>query len=215
MKQGAIITGDIVESTKLDFGGRTRMLNSLQELSYLLSPICKCEIEIFRGDSFQISVSEGCEVLRIAIIIRAFLRSQKFDESDYIPDARIAIGVGTLEYQTRDIGKSDGQAYRNSGRLLDDMNRERLGIATPWREVNDELKISTAFADDIISSWTQRQSIVALKKLLTDETHVAISIALGISRQMVDKAIKASKIYLIQNYIHRFRQIYEEKTVKK
>ena len=206
MKIGAIITGDIVDSTKLTVEGRESMLNNLQLIPEVLSPVQKVSIENFRGDSFQIGISDAVTALRCALAIRAWLRSHKLYDSKVL-DARLAIGVGTLDYESETLSTSDGEAYRLSGRLLDDMNKSRLEIGTPWEDVNEELKLATAFADNIVSSWSHNQSKIILRSLITSKNHVELSHELGISRQMVDKSLKASKEELIEAYIKRFEKL--------
>lgn len=212
MKSGAIITGDIVNSTKLTVEGRETMLKILQLIPEVLSPVQNVSFEFFRGDSFQLGISNAESAVRCAIAVRAWLRCHRVNES-MVLDARLAVGVGTLDYESDALATSDGEAYRLSGRLLDEMNKSRLEISTPWHEVNEELKLLTAFADDIISSWSQNQSKVILRSLISFKNHVELSRELGISRQMVDKSLKASKSELIEAYIKRYeklitRQIY-------
>ena len=206
MKSGAIITGDIVNSTKLTVEGRDLMLKNLQLIPEVLAPVQSVSIEIFRGDSFQLGISKAESALRCALAIRALLRSHRVHGSKVL-DARLAIGIGTLDYESDALSTSDGEAYRLSGRLLDDMNKSRLEIKTPWHEVNEELKLPTAFADDIVSSWSQNQSKIILLSLISSKTHVELSQELEISRQMVDKSLKASKEELIEAYIKRYETL--------
>lgn len=206
MKSGAIITGDVVDSTKLTVEGREIMLNALQLIPEVLSPVQEISIEIFRGDSFQLGINSAYSALRCALAIRAWLRCHKVYGSKVL-DARLALGIGTLDYESDALSTSDGEAYRLSGRLLDDMNKSRLEIKTPWRDVNEELKLSTAFADDIVSAWSQNQSKIILQRLVTLKTHVELSQELGVSRQMVDKSLKASKEELIEAYIKRYEYL--------
>lgn len=207
MKIGAIITGDIIDSTRLTSAERNAMLADLQSLPVLLASIEKTGFEIFRGDSFQIGVAEAAKSLQAALIIRAFLRSRKIESDNRQLDARLAIGIGNLDYQSDSLSTSDGEAYRLSGRLLDKMEKSRLEIATPWQTVNEELKITTAFADEIVSSWTISQSKIALMSLSTDLTHSEIAQKLGVSRQMVDKSLRASREELIATYNKRFETL--------
>ncbi len=206
MKIGAIITGDIVDSTKLSLVERKIMLNAIDSVPEILSGY-DISIEIFRGDSFQMRVNQVKDSLKIALIIRAYLRSHKLESPKTILDARIAIGIGAIEYESETLSKSDGEAYRLSGRLLDAMRKARLEITTPWQHVNSELSLTTAFADDIASSWTPNQSEIMLLSLLSSKSHLEISQELGISRQMVDKSLKSSKKELIYAYIKRFEEL--------
>lgn len=195
-----------MNSTKLSVEGRDVMLDNLQLIPEVLSPVQKVSIEIFRGDSFQLGVPDAVHALRCALAIRAWLRSHKLYESNVL-DARLAIGVGTLDYESDSLSTSDGEAYRLSGRLLDDMHKSRLEIRTPWDKVNEELKLPTAFADEIVSSWTLNQSKIILMSLISSKSHVELSHELAISRQMVDKSLKASKEELIEAYIKRYEKL--------
>lgn len=211
MKIGAIITGDIVDSTKMAAEERNSMLLMLQSLPELLSTFTKIDLEIFRGDSFQIRVWDPVDSLKVALAIRAHIRSFKFAEYNRQWDARMAIGVGTVEYENGTLATSDGEAYRSSGRGLDSIGKYRLTIKTPWKEVNKELRVSTAFADDIVSGWTQSQSRVMFQSLTTSLTHAEIGSILGITRQMVDKALRAGKEDLMNLYINRFEELIKKR----
>lgn len=211
MKIGAIITGDIVDSTKMVAEERNSMLRMLQSLPALLLPLTKIDLEIFRGDSFQIRVGNPVDSLTAALAIRAHIRSYKFAEHNRQWDARLAIGIGTVEYDNGSLATSDGEAYRASGRGLDSIGKNRLTIETPWENVNKELRVSTAFADDIITDWTQSQSRVMFQSLTADLSHAEIGDILGISRQMVDKALRAGKEDLMNLYLNRFAELIKER----
>ncbi len=215
-KFGAIITGDIIDSTALTPQEREIMLQALTAIPETLTPIApRLVVEIFRGDSFQVYVPEPQMAVEVAIGIRAWLRSQKMFSPNTILDARLAIGIGSIDFESDSLATSDGEAFRRSGRLLDEMTRARLEISTPWESVNDELKVSTAFADDIISSWTESQSNIMLQSLLTRGSHLEIAGKLNISRQMVTKSLKISKEELISSYISRFELLVSTHLKKK
>lgn len=206
MNVGAIITGDIVDSTKLTLEEREVMLSSLMAIPEVLKPIQEnLSIEIFRGDGFQIGVANVESALTVAIVVRAWLKSIQLDT--HTLDARIALGIGEINFDSGSLATSDGEAFQLSGRLLDSMHKSRLEVETPWKDVNDELELSTAFADDIISSWSKRQSEAIIPSLLTSKSHSEIAQTLNISRQMVDKALKAAKEDLIMAYINRYQML--------
>ncbi len=214
MKTIAIITGDIVDSTKLNLAERDIMIRALQAIPEILSPFDRVSMEIFRGDSFQIQIHRAAIAAKAAITIRSWLRSQiELSGKDPL-DARLAIGIGGKDYESESLSTSDGEAFRLSGRLLDKMQKARLAVATPWPSVNEELGLSTAFVDDIISSWSQNQSKIMLLRLQTDKSHLEMSQILEISRQMVDKSLKSSKEDLIESYIERFEKIITEHTIE-
>jgi hypothetical protein len=80
--------------------------------------------EIFRGDAFQLEVSEPEEALRIAIQIKAFLKTVKLD-------ARMSIGFGDKTYDADKISESNGTAFVRSGESFDQLkNRKTLWPST-------------------------------------------------------------------------------------
>ncbi len=106
----------------------------------------------------------------MALTIRAIIRANKFAGNNHQWDARMAIGIGTLDYETDLLSTSDGEAYRLSGKCLDSIGKGRLCIKTPWEDVNKELTVSTLFADDIVTGWTQSQSRIIFEKLLKNNS---------------------------------------------
>lgn len=150
--------------------------------------------------------------MKTALAVRAIIRTNKYAGSNAQWDARIAIGIGSLDYETDTLSTSDGEAYRLSGRGLDSIGKARLAIETPWENANKELKVSTMFADNIVSGWTRSQSEVMFEKLTNDRSQEEIGNRLGISRQMVSKALKAAGEELIRIYIQRFEELINEKT---
>ncbi len=183
------------------------MVTKLQSLPEVVSSIADMRIEMFRGDSFQIGVKEAGKSLKVAIAIRAYLRSNRFIRSNQQWDARMAIGIGSLDYEYDTLATSDGEAYRVSGRGLDDIGKAHLYIETPWKDINYALLVSTAFADDVISGWTQSQSKAIFQSLATGMNHTEIAGCLGVSRQMIDKSLRAAKESLINLYIQQFEQL--------
>lgn len=189
------------------------MLQLLQSLPEWLSPLCKTNIEIFRGDSFQLKITEPSKAVQIALAIRAIIRANKFKDNNTQWDARIAVGIGTLDFETDTLSTSDGEAYRLSGRGLDLIGKARLYIETPWEDVNKELMVSTLFADDIVSGWTPKQSRIMFEKLVNNQNQEKIGKILGASQQMVSKTLKAAKEDLFSVYIKRFEDLINERTI--
>ena len=99
MRTTAIITGDIVDSTKLSLAERDIMVKTLQNIPEILHPISRISLEIFRGDSFQIQIHDIAASAKAAITVRAWLKSQPITGKTPL-DARLAIGIGEADYQS-------------------------------------------------------------------------------------------------------------------
>lgn len=202
-----IITGDIIDSTSIPIEQRKDLLTAISVISEELQVFSPLKCEIYRGDSFQIVVNRPEMAMLIAILLRAGLKSRIPKGSKQNWDARIAVGIGEMEFISDSILVSDGEAFRLSGREFDELGKRNLAIRTRWDDANEELKISTAFADDIITNWTSSQSLVIYMSLAYQMTQKEIADKLGQSSQNISKLSNVAKEKLIRTYINRCTQI--------
>ena len=207
MKMKGVITGDIVQSSKIEPEKRQLLIDRIQCIAHETSKWGNVKVEIFRGDSFQALVDNVEESLKITILFRAGLLG-------YTPmgsvkwDARVALGIGSIDfYKENSIVESDGEAFKNSGRGFDKLEKvDRLVLKTPWDDINDEFKISTAFVDNLMSGWTTMQARIVYLSLLSDDTQNEIAQKLHKTQQAVSKLANGGKLRLIELYLERFRQ---------
>lgn len=207
MKTRGVITGDIVKSKSITSEWRSKLVGIIEETVSQYSLEHPLKIEFFRGDSFQIILEQPEAALQLAILIRAALKYKTPSEYKKLWDARMAIGIGTVSYTSDKVVMSDGEAFRFSGRELDEIGKKKLTIKTPWDEVNEELKVSTAFADDIISNWTLSQSEVIYESLRSSSTQKELAISLNKTAQSISKLLAVAKESLIRNYLNRYQQL--------
>lgn len=168
----AVLTGDIAGSRRLSRRVRTELPAALRGIAStarerFAKAVCH-PIDVFRGDSWQLLVREPSRSLRIALFMRANLRAA-FEETRV--DTRVAIGVGTVDFVPEtDISGGDGEAFRLSGRALDEMGRGfRMAVAlSPGfpKSTNRLLDAVAKLIDVQAASWTQRQAFAVGKALL-------------------------------------------------
>ena len=184
------------------------LLDTIQEIVHELEVLSPMRLEFFRGDSFQIVVDNPVETLKITVLLRAGLKCRTPKGSEQLWDARMAIGIGSIAYSSEKVVVSDGEAFHLSGWEFDELGKRKLSVRTPWKEVNDELKVSTAFADDIISGWSATQAQVIYLTFLNKEFYQKeIALRLNKSAQSVSKLLSAGKESLIRFFLERFAQI--------
>lgn len=202
----AVLTGDITSSSKTN---RTILLRDLKEIlknvaSHQKEEGVKSSFELYRGDSFQGVIAKPEDALKYALLIRTHLK-QVNTITDR--DARIAIGVGTINFPSKAIAEADGEAFRNSGPLLDTMkNGPRLKVLTPWKAVNEEMEVSLILADTIIRRWTETQAEV-IAEILKENTQMEIASKLGISQSAVNQRLKAAHWEAVEKLLARFHTL--------
>jgi hypothetical protein len=191
----AILTGDIVDSRKVD---SETWLNSLKTLfsEYGVQPK---DWEIYRGDSFQIK-TEPLFALKLAYIIKANIK--KFSPLD----ARIGIGIGDINYQSDKLSESNGNAFIYAGESFDGLKTSTLAIKSTWHQfdltINTMLDIFALTADD----WTSTSAEIILKALQRPELNqkqLAVSlnkksqsaISAGLKRGGYDELLKLLNYY--------------------
>ncbi len=202
-----VITGDIIESSVIQIEYRDILLGSVRKIANDLSVIEPVKIEFFRGDSFQMIINHPENAIKIAILLRAGLKSHTPKECKKLWDARLSLGVGTISYHANNIVVSDGEAFQYSGRKLDEIGKRRLIVKTRWSDANEELQVSTAFADEVISSWSVSQSRATYQALLYNTSQKEIAHKFKKSAQNISKLLSAAKVNLIQMYIERYHNL--------
>lgn len=202
-----VITGDIIESSAIQIKYRDFLLKSIREIADELSVIEPLRIEMFRGDSFQTVINSPENAMKIAVLLRAGLKGHTPKECKKPWDARLSIGVGTISYHADNTVLSDGEAFQYSGRTLDEMGKRRLVVKTRWADVNEELQVSGAFADEVISSWSVPQSQAAYQALLYNTSQKEIAHKFQKSAQNISKLLGAAKLNLVQMYIDRYHKL--------
>lgn len=167
MSRIAVLTGDIVKSTKL----APQALSALREVILTAASDAgrfgavdapATTAEFFRGDEWQAAVVDWSEALRAAVFVRATAIAAG-------GDTRVAIGIGEVERLDRqNVSLSSGEAFTLSGRALDGMKRSQaLALAgTPFApSARPWVDAALRLCDETLSRWTRRQAEFALRYL--------------------------------------------------
>ena len=177
----AIITGDIINSSRYNKEGRDDILLTLRKTIDKLEHRDQCDYSIFRGDSIQGLIYEPQNALRHALYIKSSLKALKISsinesKSDLVKskrirssevDIRISIGIGEVNYMRDRLEESDGEAFRYSGQELDKMKSTGKGIIlkTSFPVVDNEWRVILALMDAIIHKWSVSSAELVLGKL--------------------------------------------------
>lgn len=200
------ITGDIVYSQSVE--KPDIWLNPLKEL-FLKFGDSPADWEIYRGDSFQLTVATK-DAVRVAILIKSVIKKQKSKKLD----VRLAIGVGKEDVYANRVSEAYSEAFVYSGQLLDALKEKKihLGIKSPWNDFDKEFNMMFKLALVIMNSWTGNSAEVAeLLFSISGITQVEIAEKLGIAQSSVNDRIKRGAIYEIMEMEQYFRERIENK----
>ena len=174
----AVLTGDIIASSDMDASRLETVRKGIQFATERFSndyrSSVEARIDMYRGDGWQLVLTEQELAMRLAVFIQADLRA-RFDA-----DTRIAIGLGNCEQLDRTrVSLSTGEAFMLSGRALEAMTGYfDLTAALPDRAgpLRGFVPASLHACSQIIRGWTNRQAeIVALALLHPEATHESLA----------------------------------------
>ncbi|MFP4614626.1 MAG: hypothetical protein ACLFRB_02035 [Thiohalorhabdus sp.] len=198
-----MLTGDLVRSRSLSgealqgaHSGLRRAVAELRDAAWTEEPLPVGELDIFRGDSWQLLLREPGWALRAAVYLRASLLMQG------IADTRIAIGIGGVDRVAEErVSQSAGEAFQLSGEALDAMGpRFRIALnpapslALPARWAG----LVAHLCDSVMAQWEGRQiEIARLACYYPDASHEEIGARLSppITQQAVSKSLLGSGWY--------------------
>jgi hypothetical protein len=168
----AVLTGDIVESSKLSSMIRAQLpeaiLGVAERISHYFPAYLPYALDIFRGDSWQWLVIVPEKSLKMALFMRALLRNA-IQEAEV--DTRIAIGIGEVQaIPDGDLARADGEAFQRSGELLDRFGRgDRMGVNLAKMgeaTISEALVVVVKLIDLQVRQWTAKQAHAACAAIL-------------------------------------------------
>ena len=202
----SIITADIVNYTKIAQNLEGNLIDGFTKWTKKTSIVSEVKYEIFRGDSFQCIISNLNQTLKICLLNRAyFLRLSKNQNG---LDLRQSIGIGQISSLEKTLSRSDGEAFRYSGRSFDEMDKKgnRLVFKSSFPEIDAELNTSFTLLEAIIRGWTSTQAEVFFYKL-QEKKEQEIADQLSISQPAVNRHLKAVSWSAIEKLLNRFEEL--------
>lgn len=145
----AVITGDIINSRQ---GNIENWMNPLKDTLNQYGNEPK-EWEIYRGDSFQLSLPPR-RALLAAHHIKSTIKQSKGH------DVRIAIGLGEEKYTSSKITESNGTAYINSGECFEGLNKQTMAIKSNNSTFDQTLNLMFSLSLLTTNNWSSTVSEV-------------------------------------------------------
>ncbi|WP_158860182.1 transcriptional regulator [Lunatibacter salilacus] len=190
----AVITGDIIGSTKIS------PENWLPVLKAALKTWGKepADWEIYRGDSFQLKISNPMQAIEAAVYIKAAIKTI------LELDVRLGIGLGEINYTAKKITESNGTAFIHSGEVFEQLSKmnQEMAIKSPWDQFDMEMNLMLKLALIPMNQWTVSAAIAVWEVLKKpDLTQKELGAKLGITQHAVSARLSRAHMEVIQEWM--------------
>lgn len=212
----ATISADIVRSTSMNTENLIVLRNRLRDLFQdFEEDYPGFWARMVRGDSIECVVPDYNDALRIAILIKLYvkMRVSEFECSEMLQryGIRFSIGVADIKYADKKEDIINGPAIYLSGRNLDEISR-RENVMTAFeigqapKPLSNLLDSYVAMVSGIVDSYSAKQAEVVFLKLLGFK-EIEISERVGISQSSVNTRAANAQWGLLNTAIKDFEAL--------
>ena len=212
----ATISADIVRSTSMNTEDLIVLRNKLRNLFQdFEKDYPGFWARIVRGDSIECVVPNYNDALRIAILIKLYVKMgvSEFECSEMLQryGIRFSIGVADIKYADKKEDIINGPAIYLSGRNLDEISR-RENVMTAFeigqapKPLSNLLDSYVAMVSGIVDSYSAKQAEVVFLKLLGFK-EIEISERVGISQSSVNTRAANAQWGLLNTAIKDFEAL--------
>lgn len=200
----AVLTGDIVNSTKLSAVKLAALGRQLQALFAKEAVV----FEFYRGDSFQAYVKDPAQALRLALLSRTAAIKLSKDDKRVLSDIRISIGIGTVSIPVRSLKTAKGEAFVLSGRKFDEMiiDQHRLAIVSAHEMANLALQMMANYLNAIFKDMTGKQAEVIFE-LLKGGLQKEVASKIKKTKSTIHQRITAGRWPEIEILLQQYQQL--------
>jgi predicted DNA-binding protein (UPF0251 family) len=205
----SVITADLVRSTE----SRLTQQQRIRQLQQNLTEINELpdnggvlqEFTIFRGDAFQGALQSVQSSLRVAMFLRASIRSTMG------LDVRQAIGIGlNAELIENSAMLSTGEAFIHSGHLLDELSahkrlQRKISVASGDQRFDDEFNTCFDLLEVTSRRWTDKEA-EGIKLRLKGLNQAEIAKQLNINQSAVNKRLQSAGWFALDSLLRHWNK---------
>jgi hypothetical protein len=202
-RKAAVISADVIGSSMINTAARKKLQAVLDSFNLQASKQWPdFNMQQYRGDSLQaILTTNRATSLRVGLMLQSAIMKNKFG-------LRIAIGIGEISFQGKNIITSDGSAFWASGPYLDMLRKsgEVIDVNLNNPDLTDEWWIHSASLNYIIQRWSAPQA-EAIYFQLQDYTQQEMARKLKIKQPSVHQRLQGAGWPVVQKILARFEAV--------
>lgn len=201
----AVLTGDIVNSTKMSNQLYQATLEKLKDLLQQVNTQLQASGDIYRGDEFQIQYPDPLSAIKSALSIKLSLYLSSTTQRPI--QSTLSLAYGDYEILAEKPNTSSGAVFIKSGRELANTAKGNLSLNFSSSEnttnhIDPEIKLLTDFLNHQLNKLTHSQAVLLYQYLETDfAEHKILAAITQTSRQNISARLNSMGAYLVRDYI--------------
>ncbi|MBU3022916.1 hypothetical protein [Aestuariibacter sp. A3R04] len=196
----AVLTGDLVQSTKLEATAYQAIIDAMEAYFQTLHQHHGVDYEIYRGDGFQLVFTQPEAAITVMIQTKLFLNSQV---KGYITDCTQCLAYGSGHYSTGKPGRSTGTVFVQSGRGLEKSKPGELRIISHAASLQSATDVICQQMSYIINKLSAKQAELLYHYIKEGfPAHKVLAKWAHTSRQNISERLKAAGGDLLQPFIN-------------
>ena len=207
----AVISGDIIGSSKLPMSERAELIDIMKqasnELRTFLAQSVPLSVDIYAGDSWQLLVSEPGDALSAAVFYRASIIAA----TEKKIDTRLAVALGKVDFVPGErASEGDGEAFRLSGRILKETsNKQQMRFIADLPDSGQLWDATFGLMDALMRNWSARQAWAVLGALQGwSQGEIAAQGSPPVERQTVGDFLNLANWHAIERTIVTFKNTF-------
>lgn len=196
----AVLTGDLVHSTKMSNETYSNVIDSLKGFLDEANVKFNAIGEIYRGDEFQIQYPEPIYALKNTLLIKLALHLSKFSPKPI--QCTLSLAYGAHKIYAEKPNTSSGPVFTESGRGLENNQRGELSIHWQQQVSNHEIILLTQFLNHLLNRLTKTQAELLYQYIDNNFAgHKRIADITGTTRQNISNRLSNIGAFLVRDYM--------------
>ena len=196
----AVLTGDIVNSTKMSNEIYSDVIKCMNALLNEANEKYGAVGEIYRGDEFQIQYPDPVYALKSTLLIKLALHLSSFSPKPI--QCTLSLAYGTHNIYDEKPNTSSGPVFIASGRGLEKTQRGDLSVHFDHKNDQYELNLLSQFLNHLLNRLTKTQAELLYQYIESNfAEHKKLADITGTTRQNISNRLSNIGAFLVRDYM--------------
>ena len=196
----AVLTGDLVNSTKMSEEVYSGVINNLKALLVEANKKYQATGEVYRGDEFQIQYPNPIDAFKSTLLIKLALHLSTYSSKPI--QCTLSLAYGSYAFYDKKPNTSSGPVFIASGRGLEKTQRGELSLHFDERSNDEETQLLNNFLNHLLNRLTKTQAELLFQYIESDfADHKQLAKITKTTRQNISNRLSNIGAFLVRDYM--------------